>query len=301
MSRPATAGFLCLALAVSAGCRSPYLLTVEDCVGRVGEEVRLIGKLEYRGLAVFNKGLDDRNLSFFLDGRRVDTDDTNHEGYAKAEYEFHRPGAHRLVVAYDADGERKAETAATVFVWQRHDPILIVDVDGTLARTRKRYLLSFSSPDRSPAMEAAPDVLLALAERFQIVYLSARPREMIPKTHHWLQRNGFPIGPVWTWDVDRDPWSREDYKEDRIDDLQDDFDCVTIGIGDQESDHEAYRKRKLFTILLDSDEPPQHIRRGVMLPDWSAVRDLFARNPKLYDADLSYKCEVELPFHAGGD
>lgn len=288
-------------LLLVAGCRSPYLLTVEDCVGRVGDDVRLIGKLEYRGLAVFNKGLDDRDLSFHLDGRRVETDETNGEGYAKAEHEFDRPGVHRLVVAYDKNGDRKAETAATVFVWRERDPILVVDVDGTLARTQKRYLISTSSPDRSPALEAAPEVLVALSEHFQIVYLTARPREMISKTHQWLQRNGFPVGPVWTWDVDRDPWSRADYKEHRIDDLQDEFDCVTIGIGDQKSDHEAYQERKLFTILLDSDERPRHIRRGVMLPDWTAVRELFARNPQLYDADLSYKCEVELPFHAGGD
>ena len=61
------------ALAVClAGCGSPYLLTVEDRVCRIGEKTRLVGKLQYRGVGMFNKGVDDRDLTFYIDGRRLD-------------------------------------------------------------------------------------------------------------------------------------------------------------------------------------------------------------------------------------
>jgi hypothetical protein len=254
-----------------------------------------VGKLELRGVAVFNRGLEDRDLTFYLDGRRLDRDDSNDDGYARVKHRFGEPGAHRLVVAYEDETDRKCESWATVFVWQKTDRILVVDIDDTLARTRKRYLFSRSSPDLSEPMDDAAEVLNELSRAFRIVYLTARPREWVPKTREWLHRNAFPLGPVLTWDVDKDPWSQEDYKEDRIDDLQDDFDCVTIGIGDRESDHAAYRERKLFTILLVPGKPPRAVKRGVRLPDWPAVRDLFARNPHLYERDEVSKTPVILP------
>ena len=65
------------------GCGSLYLVTVEDVVCPVGQKAHLIGKLEYRGVAVFHKGIDDRDVRFLIDGRCLGQDDTNDEGYAR--------------------------------------------------------------------------------------------------------------------------------------------------------------------------------------------------------------------------
>ena len=282
--------------AVSAGGCSPYVLTVEDRLCPVGEDIKLIGKLEIRGVGVWNKGLDDRELSFYIDDRLVDRDDTNDDGYADVKRRFRRAGTHRLTVVYaDPDtGARKATGAARVFVWDEQDPILIVDIDGTISRANPAGLFN-AGPDRSTPMPRAPGTLRRLADRFRVVYLTARPRDLLDKTRDWLRHSGFPGGPVLTWDVDRYEWSQADYKKDRIDDIQDDFECVTIGVGNTPKDHDAYRKRKLFTILIAPDDRPQTTERGVRLPDWAAVGALFERNPGLYDPELSYKIRVELP------
>ncbi|MBN1513489.1 MAG: hypothetical protein JXB13_15845 [Phycisphaerae bacterium] len=208
--------------------------------------------------------------------------------------EFDAPGTHRLTVAYERDGVRAAEASAAVYVWQKHEPILVVDVDHTVANTRTRDLLSLSGTEQSQPLPDAPEVLRELARSFHVVYLTGRPRELIPKTREWLQRCGFPAGPLLTWDMDRHPWSQADFKRERIHDLQDHFDAVRIGIGDRGYDRKAYSKRKLFTIMLD-DDSPKRVNNVVYLPDWSAIRELFARNPQLFSPKLRRDEPVSLP------
>jgi len=285
---------VCAVVLNAGACQSPYSLTVEDHICRAGDDVMLIGKLEHRGVYIFNRGTDDKRLRFFLDGRPIGDDETNDEGYARLNCDFDAPGVHRLAVAYDRDGVRAAEAAATVFVLRKHAPILVVDVDYTVADTRVRDLLSLLGTEESEPMRDSPGVLGELARSFHVVYLTARPRELIPKTREWLQRHGFPPGPLLTWDVDRHSWSPADYKRERLDDLQDHFEAVNIGIGDRSHDREAYWKRKLFTVMLERDSP-KRVNDVVYLPDWSAIRELFARNPQLFSPKLRRDEPVSLP------
>jgi hypothetical protein len=280
--------------ALAGGCQS-YLLTVEDRVCRVGEKARMVGKIEYHGVFIFNKGLDDRKLFFYIDDKLVGTDESNGEGYAGVKYRCDSPGNHRLFVAYDNDATRRAEASAELFVWPDDDrPIIVVDIDDTLAKSSPLRLV-FKSRDRSPPMEDAADVLGELSRHFHIVYLTARPRELFVKTRQWLNQHGFPAGPVLTWDEDKDPWSRTDYKKARIDQLQDEFKHVTIAVGNSSKDHEAYLKRKLFSIIIKPEKVPGPIQHGVRLSGWAEIRELFERNPQLYEKDFSYKTYVKLP------
>ncbi len=290
------AGIAATLLAVTSdlGCASPYLLTVEDVVCAAGENAHLVGKLEYRGLAVLNKGLEDRDLRFYVGDRHVGTDDTGDEGYATVKERFEAAGLYSLTVRFEDDRGSTQSAGASVFVWAQDRPVLVVDIDGTIAQTKKRYLLG-DGIDRSQPLPEAAAVLTELADRFHVVYLTARPRELGPKTRDWLAVHGFPPGPLLTWDIDQYEFSATEYKKDRLDDLKDHFDYVTIGVGNADSDYEAYRRRKLFTILIDPEGAADLIPRGVRLPSWSAVRKLVAANPRLYDRDLSYKTVVVFP------
>ncbi len=283
-----------LAAMCGTSCASPYLVTVEDVACPAGDKVRLLGKLEYRGLFVLNKGLEDRDLQFVLNGQPIGDDDTNDEGYASIKHRVHGAGVHRLEVRYTDDQGRSHSAEASVFAWDQDRPVLVVDIDGTVSETKKRYLLG-NGMDRSKPVDGAAELLGELAKRFHVVYLTARPREMAVKTRSWLRAHKFPAGPLLTWDIDKYEFSATEYKKDRLDDLKDRFDHVTVGIGDADSDHDAYRRRKLLTILIDPGEPPAVIERGIRLPDWTAVRRLFAANPQLYTRDLSYRTELRLP------
>ncbi|NLX04654.1 MAG: hypothetical protein GXY33_05885 [Phycisphaerae bacterium] len=285
-------GFL-ICLVGLGGCASNRLLTVDDRLCRPGDRVTLTGKLEWPAFLVWNKGLEDRDLDFFFDGTAIGRDDTDEEGYASVKHRVEESGVYPFRVVYTEDGRHFA-TCAEVYVWPKDAPIMIVDIDDTLARTQQLQLFG-SHPDRSDPIPGAQPVVEELAKHFRIVYLTARPREIVVKTRAWLDRHGFPRGPVLTWDVDQHEWSLSGYKRREIDRLQEDFSNIRIGIGNSEEDHEAYRKRKLFTILIDKEMTPGLIWRGVVLPDWSAIQSFLNSNPQLYGEDFDYDDPVTFP------
>ena len=106
---------------------------------------------------------------------------------------------------------------------------------------------------------------------------------------------GATSGPLLTWDADKDPWSQTGYKKQHIDKLQDELNQVNIGIGNTTKDYRAYRKRKLFSIVLDPDNPPERIKYGVQLPNWMTIERFFELNPRLCKKDMSRKRDVVLP------
>jgi len=276
------------------GCASSYLLSVEDALCRSGDKTRLAGKLEFKGVAVFNKGLDDRRLNFYLDDEWIGHDDTNGEGYASIKYPFTEPGTRRLRVSYPLNKSETIETSADVYIWDRGRPILIVDIDGTLCQTNN-WSLMMGQEDPSPPLPGAAETLRELSEQFGVVYLTARPRDLIPKTRRWLHRHEFPPGPLLTWDVDKYPWDQANFKKKRIDKIQNDFNGARVGIGNTKTDRQAYHKRKMFSILLDPNHPPAEIDAGARVPDWRTVGLIFQANPELATPNASHKINIRLP------
>lgn len=284
---------LCAVIALSlSACSPPYMLTVEDVVAAAGGEVTLAGKLLDEGIALFTKGLDERELTFYLDDLFAGSDYTDNDGYAAITRHFEAVGEYDFTVSYSEAGREFAQSNATVYAWEKDDILLIVDIDGTLSDTQLVSLIS-SQTDASPAIPEAAEVLGELADNFRIVYLTARPRELMRKTRQWLADNGFPRGPLLMWDTDTDPWSQMEYKSLHIEKLQEDFSHVTIGIGDAQTDYQAYRTGQLFSIMInyvpDAGTSPEAIEGGVKVSDWSTIRTLFAENPQLFETNVSDK------------
>lgn len=280
-------------LPIACGACNPYHLTVEDVLTPIGQEVDLVGKLELRGIVVLNRGLDDRELFFTLAGQEVGTDETNDEGYAHVEVRPEQPGRHLLEVRYHPELDWRATADAWVYVWQENRPIIVVDIDHTVADPSQLSLLR--GEDHSKPLPHAADVVSELARSANVVYLTARPREFAPQTRAWLDRHGFPHGPLFTWDADRYEFSSRSYKAKRLDALKDDFEYVGVGIGNVEGDYEAYSKRDLFTILLDPEEPVGLFEGGVRLADWHSIRHFFELNPQLRGRGVSNETPVDWP------
>jgi hypothetical protein len=282
-----------LGIVTLCGCsgRSNYILTADDHICRVGERVRLNAKFEFRGVGiVLNKAMEERRLDFYLDGKCIGGDRTDEEGYATIKHRFDEEGLFTYTVTYGND----AEDEGRVFVWAKDTPILVVDIDGTLAETRKRDFI-FSKTQDAPAFPHAAATLNKLATRFRIVYLTARPRELLDDSRAWLARNNMPIGPVFTWDIDRDPLSSSKYKRQQLDDLQDDFPNVTVGIGNSKGDYKAYRRRRVFAIMFEPTESPRTLDRGVQVDDWTAIDKLFDKHPDLFDSREVRKLRLAPP------
>jgi hypothetical protein len=277
-----------------SGCGGPYSLTADDVVSPANEDLTLTGKLEKRGVFVLNEAIANQDVKFYVNDEFIGAPSTNDKGYA----EIVRPGTQSdtatIRVEYGDENNLLAETTAKLFIWQQDQPILVTDIDDTLCQTQEGLLIGISYDDYSEPLPGAPEGMRELAKSFKIVYLTARPREVLAKTKRWLQNNGFPDGPVFTWDIDSDPWSQLEYKELKLDRLKEKFSKITIGLGNTDNDLIAYRDHDLFSIIIAPKSQAQNIEGGVKLPDWTKILELFEKNPQLFNLQNPNEA-VELP------
>lgn len=295
MNKKIVRTMLLLGLGTLCGCsaRSNYILTADDHLCRPSERARLTAKYEFRGVGiVLNKAMEERRLNFYIDGKCIGGDRTDEEGYATIKHRFDTEG----LFTYTVTCENDAQDDGRVFVWAQDTPILVVDIDGTLAETRKRdFVLNLHKVQDAPAFPHAAETLNKLSSRFRIVYLTARPRELLDDSRAWLAKNNMPVGPVFTWDIDRDPLSSSKYKRQQLDELQDDFPHVVVGIGNSEGDYKAYHRRRVFAIMFEPTKPPKTLDRGVQVDDWTSIDKLFAKHPALFDPRESRKLRLAPP------
>jgi FMN phosphatase YigB (HAD superfamily) len=90
--------------------------------------------------------------------------------------------------------------------WQPHRPIVLVDMDGTLADSRHREQFIHGRSKNWPAFFAAmdadePNVAIAdwvrdLAQRYEIVIVTGRPQQYLPNTLAWLGKYRIPSSQI---------------------------------------------------------------------------------------------------------
>lgn len=243
-----------LVLLILNGCASNYKLTVEDTLARPGERTRLAGRLLVMESTVLNQKPSKQELGFYIDNLFVGINETNRDGYATVAYYPKKIGTFHVKAIYNAK-TYQAQARGRLFVWNRNDPILVVDVDST-AQSKKHATVPFVDQDASTPAPGASETLRELSRQFRIVYLTNHPRETIPSTRTWLEQNDFPAGPVLVWEIEK---------------LQTDFAAIRVGIGTTDQDFQQYREHKIFSILLDPDRSPAPIDGGIRVSDWPAV------------------------------
>ncbi len=130
---------------------------------------------------------------------------------------------------------------------------VLVFVDGTICDARPRYRL-MGTPDfyareemlKDLAVPGSVQCLQELAQRYEIVYIGARPASAIPATAEWLATKGFPKGPVYLAPT----------QEERLNLVRDlhgrrDF---AAGIGDRWDDNELHLEIGCLSIILKEHE-----------------------------------------------
>ena len=84
---------------------------------------------------------------------------------------------------------------------------ILVFIDGTICDAHQRYPLGVGTPEfyrreemlKDAAVPGSVQCLQELAQRYQLVYIGARPVSTLPYTEEWLARSGFPSGPYNTF------------------------------------------------------------------------------------------------------
>ncbi len=130
---------------------------------------------------------------------------------------------------------------------------VLVFIDGTICDRRPQLHL-LGTPEfyereailKALAVPGSVQCLQELAQRYQIVYIGARPVSALPYTEEWLQMMGFPKGPVYLARTQKERLAI-------VRDLRERFDFVA-GIGDRWDDNELHLEIGCLSIIVKEHE-----------------------------------------------
>lgn len=127
---------------------------------------------------------------------------------------------------------------------------VLVFIDGTICDASQRYHLGIGTPVfyrreamlKDVAVPGSVQCLQELAQRYELVYIGARPVFTLPSTEEWLAKMGFPLGPVYLGETQAERLAL-------VKDLRDKFDFIA-GIGDRWDDNELHLEIGCLSIIL---------------------------------------------------
>lgn len=269
--------FLAIPLLLFSGC-GRTVLTADDMVYLPGRDTIFVAQVEEESPFLVRDGVENESVAFWLDGKTVGQARTDGEGRAQL---VRRVDVSPEVTRYTARIQTATQTLRVDRPIHRWDPdkvIIVVDVDHTLSRTDFETLLTEPIDTKSEPYEGARQVLATLAERYELLYLTARPRFLLDKTRQWLGGHDFPDAPLVTTRSVGALLEQAEKKRDMLQRRKELWPNLLIGIGDKNTDIEAYAATGMLSVVLAPAEVPPGTPNVVMFADWSAIGRFFERH-----------------------
>jgi hypothetical protein len=247
-------------------------LTAFDSLTQPGTTVPMRAKLEHGGPWGIHLHMRGYPLRFTSPGIVNQESKTAEESTAAVQVKA-PSGAlqlNRVTVSFAGSAHHEAARAVSrLFVWPKDSLILITDVDHTISDLSE-LKIPFTADERIPPLPGAVKALRELAVTYRIIYLSARDEILYEKTRAWLEKKGFPEGPVFCRDFHLGD-KQEAFKERFIADLKKHYPNVSVGVGDQPSDAHAYLNNGLRTFLIQKKESGAAPKGAVVVRSWQEV------------------------------
>lgn len=127
---------------------------------------------------------------------------------------------------------------------------ILVFIDGTICDTRARHSLlgtpEFYERNRilgDQAVQGSVECLSKLSQRYEIVYIGARPETVRLPTEEWLEKNGYPKGALYLAETQEGRLSL-------VKEMTGKFDFIA-GIGDRWDDNELHVEIGCLSIILE--------------------------------------------------
>ncbi len=282
---PAVAG--CGTQGVLLGVEGSYLLTVMDTLAVPGETVEAAGRLQQGDLLRPSTGYV---LRFRRDGEPWKAAQTDADGKAAVGFTPPEPGDYRIEVSVAPVGPSEPPPPPrTLLIACRppDEPMAVVDLDRTVVASGfEEVLLGDPAP-----MDGSQKVLRRLADNRTIIYLTHRPEYFGPKSKAWLDRHGYPSGPVLLSTLGGFLQGSGEFKTAEFRRLREKFSRVEIGMGDKFSDARSYHESGMTSVLIiqpSADMEPEELEEMLadletlpeaihVVTDWAEVGDvLFA-------------------------
>ncbi len=269
-----------LTSACSARARPPQgKLTGYDALALPGERVRLRAKVERDGPGFINPDLDGIEIEFLrlnapepprdfpdpgapppAEAVRAGGAASGKDGVAAIDIDAPAvPGDHRFWARLRDPNRLTLKDAAVpihLVVMPPDQPIVITDIDNTIARTKLGPLLD-DKPDQVEPLPDAAWVLTALSRGGTIIYITARPSYLTQRTKRWLFTHKFPAGPVFLRDMGAEyrslNFDEGEFKRAFIADrIRKKWKEIRWGFGNTSNDLLGYCENGIRTILVEA-------------------------------------------------
>lgn len=281
-----------VSLALLPGCKSPSL-SVDDTVMIDGSPSPIRVCAQRHGLWNLGRRIAGVEVAVSADGREIARGRTDAAGYYEALLQL--PAGAEHFEAHALMGGQPLHAAGRVFQWPERT-IVVVDIDNTICRTDIDGLYEFADRDvRSQPLPDAVETFALLGERFNILYLTLRQRELLDKSRRWLSEHGFPAGPVFTADTLAHFIRQRTYKREAIRSAQRAMPHVLIGIGNRKADSDAYRQCGMLSIVLAGRDPAADPTDALVFRDWKAIAAFFDANRQTLEDPLRLQRALAQP------
>lgn len=184
------------------------VLTVKDVLTLPNQAVRIEARLVGKAL-VGKPALEGVSLQLRIDGKPVATAKTNEGGQAFFEYTPKMRGTNVISVSInDSPSVEAGKADATLFVWERRRPILVVEI-AALMRPNVATPTSGSSSSAGrvtelsiqPVPDAAEELTRLTQYYYNLVYVSGSEQSQMEPfpdggVRRWLESHKFPVGLV---------------------------------------------------------------------------------------------------------
>lgn len=258
----------------------PPILSVDDAIRKNDEPVSLAAYVERESVLGLRRDVEHVSVVFSVGDQTLGRATSDDEGRAAVTTRLPAGDSETFTVTSRVDGQALQATGR-IFRWTAGRIILVVDIDQTIARTDFDKLLVGDKPTDYPPLPGAQETLSRLGRDYYVLYLTARPRFLLDKTRAWLDEQKFPAGPVLTSPRLRDLVRQSHFKRKLLADLRRCWPDMLIGIGNQESDAQAYAANQMLPLIVTEDATVRQAGSTIVFRNWQAVAEFFERNREI--------------------
>jgi hypothetical protein len=251
------------------------VLTVKDALTLPNQavhiEARLVGKA-----GVKSSELGGIPTQLHIDDKLVATVKTNEAGSAFFEYTPKARGTNRITVSInDSPSVEVAKADATLFVWERRRPILVVELAALMQPNASiASAESFSSTAIQPSVQPVPDAAEELSRLTQyyynLVYVPGSGQPQLEPfqsvgVRRWLEFHKFPVGLL--------PMPASGGLSAILDSFkQDGWTRMKAGIGRTRMFADTLIQHRMEVVLVPEPPKGELPRKARAAKDWKEVR-----------------------------
>jgi hypothetical protein len=262
-----------LGLLALSGCARTILIA-EDTMVHPDRPPELVAYVDKQWLVVFTTGVPGREVQFLVDDKEVGRARTDDDGRARLTLD---PGVSGdTFVARTRGNTHEPSDTATFFGWDPNRTAVAIDLDECISQTRYINLI-WGDGLASHPVEGSPEALQSIARNYQLLYYSARPRFMIRQTHKWLDKYGFPPGPIAFAPDYRAALRQTRAKTRLLAELRKKWPNIRVGIGDRKVDVEACVANNMLPLIVNGARP-KFQKNAIVVAGWESVPKFFEMN-----------------------